>query len=122
MANTGQNMGSQSASEVKDRAKEMAGNVVSAVGERVEEATSSVGGGMQSLAGTIRERAPQGGMMGTAASSVAGALESGGRYLQEHDLRDIGNDVSNFIRRNPIPAVLISMGIGFLLARATRRS
>jgi hypothetical protein len=61
-------------------------------------------------------------MMGSAASSVAGALETGGRYLQEHDLSDIGNHVVGLIRRNPVPAVLISMGIGFLLARATTRS
>jgi hypothetical protein len=93
----------------------------SAVSDRVEGAASSVGSGMQSLAGTIRDRAPQGGLMGSAASRVAGALETGGRYLQEHDLRDIGSDVTNLIRRNPIPAVLISLGIGYLLARATRR-
>jgi hypothetical protein len=59
-------------------------------------------------------------MMGSAASSVAGALETGGRYLQEHDLGDIGKEVIQLVRRNPIPAVLISMGIGYLLARATR--
>ena len=28
--------------------------------------------------------------------------------------------MTNMIRRNPIPAVLIGIGIGFLLARATR--
>jgi hypothetical protein len=145
----GQHSAGQAASELKDRAKETAGGVAqqaretassmadkaretaasaartaggvaSAVGDRVEDAASAVGSGMQSLAGTIRERAPQGGMMGTAASSVAGALESSGRYLKEHDLGDVGNDVLNLIRRNPIPAVLLSMGIGYLIARATR--
>jgi hypothetical protein len=75
---------------------------------------------MQSLAGTIREKAPQEGMMGHAASSVAGALESGGRYLQEEGLSGMGRDISSLIRRNPIPAVLIGVGIGYLIARATR--
>jgi hypothetical protein len=97
-----------------------AGNVASNLGERADEATTSVGSGMQSLAGSIRGSAPQGGVMGTAASKVADALESSGRYLQEHGVRDIGNDLANLIRRNPIPSLLVGIGIGYLIARATR--
>jgi hypothetical protein len=59
-------------------------------------------------------------MMGTAASRVADTLETGGRYLQEHGLSGIGDDFSNLIRRNPIPAVLVGIGVGFLLARSLR--
>jgi hypothetical protein len=83
----------QTTDELKEQVKETIGNIASAVGDRVEKA----------------------------ASSVAGALETGGRYLQEHDLSDVSNDLVNLIRHNPIPAVLISMGIGYLLARALRR-
>jgi hypothetical protein len=111
------------ASQARDTASSVvrtAGNVASNLSERAGDATSSVGGGMKSLAGTLRDTAPQGGMMGTAATSVADALETGGRYLQEHGLGDIGQDVVNLIRRNPIPAVLVGFGIGFLFARATR--
>jgi len=32
----------------------------------------------------------------------------------------MGDDITNMIRRNPIPALLVGIGIGFLLARATR--
>jgi hypothetical protein len=117
----------EAASSLTDKARDTASsvartasNVASNLGERADDATSSVGGGMKSLAGTLREKAPHGGMMGTAASGVADALETGGRYLQEHGLGDIGHDVVNLIRRNPIPAVLVGFGIGFLFARATR--
>jgi phage-related protein len=123
LADKAKDTASSVASQARDAASSVArtaGNVASSLGERADDATSSVGGGMKTLAGTLREKAPQGGMMGTAASSVADALETGGRYLQEHGLSDIGSDMVNLIRRNPIPAVLVGFGIGFLFARATR--
>ncbi|MCC6416811.1 MAG: hypothetical protein IT429_01030 [Gemmataceae bacterium] len=106
----------EAASNVADRAKGM----VSAAGEKADSAVSSVGRGMESLAGTIRDKAPQGGALGGAASSVAGALDSTGRYLEEQGLSGVGADVTNLIRRNPIPALLVGVGLGFLLARLTR--
>jgi hypothetical protein len=80
----------------------------------------AVGSGMESLAGTIRQHAPDSGMLGTASQKVARGLESGGRYLQEEGLRGIGEDLTNLIRRNPIPALLIGLGLGFLIGRALR--
>jgi len=116
------------AANVSDKVKEAAasavhkaGDVASNVGHKAEEATAAVGGGMRSLAGTIRESAPQGGMAGAVSSNVAGSLESGGRYLQEHGLRGIGEDLTNLIRRNPLPALFLGIGLGFMIARATRR-
>lgn len=106
----------QAASTVADKAR----NVASAVGEKAESATHSVGRGMESLAGTIRDRGPQSGFLGGAASGVASALDSSGRYLEEQGLSGIGEDLTNLIRRNPIPALLIGVGLGFLLARMTR--
>jgi hypothetical protein len=107
----------QAAGAVADKAKDVA----SAVGDKAESAVSAVGGGMQSLAGTIREKGPHGGVLGGAASGVAGALDSSGHYLQEQGLRGMAEDLTNLIRRNPIPAVLAGIGLGFLLARLTRR-
>jgi hypothetical protein len=115
------------ASSVADKAREAASSVAgtasglaSSAGHKIEDATSAVGSGMKSLAGTIREKAPHSGMMGSASSSVAEGLESGGRYLQEHGLGGIAEDVTNLVRRNPIPALFVGIGLGFLLARATR--
>ena len=99
---------------------EKAGEAATYLGKKADDATSAVGGGMKSLAGTIREKMPREGVLGTAGGAVAGTLESGGAYLQDHGLSGVGEDVTGLIRRNPIPAVLIGIGIGFLLARATR--
>jgi len=90
------------------------------VGEKAEQASCAVGRGMESLGGTIREKTPAEGMIHKAGEAVAETLETGGRYLEEHKLREIGDDLTNLIRRNPIPALLLGVGVGFLLARAIR--
>lgn len=87
-------------------------------GQRADQAASGVGERLESLAEGIREKAPQGGMAGQASSAVADKIERTGRYLEEHGLQDIADDLTDVIRRNPIPAVLIGIGIGFLLGRA----
>ena len=83
---------------------------VAAVGERIG-----------SLADVIREKAPHEGAMGTAATAVAEKLDVAGSYLQEKDLNHVLGDVSGIIRRYPVPSLLIGLGIGYLLARTTRR-
>jgi hypothetical protein len=110
-----------------DKAKQVAGNVAetakdvaSNVGEKVDSGVSAVGRGMESLAGTIRDKGPSSGFFGGAASGVASALDTTGEYLEEQGLSGMAEDVTNLIRRNPIPAMLIGIGLGFLLARVTR--
>jgi hypothetical protein len=109
-----------SARDMASTATKKAGEAASYVGQRAEDATSAVGGGMKNLAGTIRENAPREGVLGSASSAVASTLESSGRYLQEHGLSGVGEDLTNMVRRNPVPALLMAVGIGFLIARATR--
>jgi hypothetical protein len=77
---------------------------------------------LQSLAGTIREKLPQGGVIGGATSTLASGLENTGRYLQQEGLTGMTDDVTNLIRRNPLPAMLLGIGLGFVLARAITRS
>jgi len=105
------------ASSAAQRAQEVAGNL----GQRAEDALSTVGERMSGLADTIRDRAPQEGVLGTAAGSVASGLETGGRYLQEHGFGDMADDLSSMIRSNPIPSLLVGFGVGFLVGMALRR-
>lgn len=128
MASSAAHTAGQAVSGAAQRAKDMASSaaqsatdVASNVGHRAEETTSTVGGGMRSLAGTLRENLPHEGMMGSATSAVADTLERGGRYLEEEGLRGLGEDLTNLVRRNPIPALLLGIGIGFLIGRSLRR-
>jgi len=85
-----------------------------------QEAIAAVPGQMKNLAGQIRQQVPQGGTLGTAAHSVAGTLESGATYLQEHDVCDMAKDLEGVVRDHPIPALLAGIGVGFLLGRTLR--
>ena len=107
------------AKDVASTVGEKAKNVASAVGDRADSAVSSVGSGMQSVADTVRDKGPQSGMLGKATEGVASGLENSGRYLEEHGLSGMADDLTNLIRRNPVPALLIGVGIGFVLARLT---
>jgi hypothetical protein len=114
------NLGQQArdaASTAAGKARELAGQA----GDKAEETMHNVGQGMSSLAGTIRQNAPHSGMLGSAAGSVAEQLDAGGRYLREHDLGDIGEELSSVVRRYPIPSLLCVFGVGFLMGGALRR-
>lgn len=115
-APSGGAMVSDAASTALEKAKEGA----TFLGKKAEDAASIVGGGMKSLAGTLREKSPQGGMFGSAGSAIADTLENTGGYLQTEGLSGIGEDLTGVIRRSPLPAVLVSLSIGFLLGRALR--
>jgi len=115
------------AGQAYDKAKDtassvghMVGNAASSVGQSADNLTSSAGTQLKNLGDTIREKAPHEGMMGSASQAVANTLRDGGRYLEEAGLSGIGEDLTTLIRRNPVPAVLVGIGIGFLMGRMLR--
>ena len=107
----------QAASSATSKAQELA----STASKRVDEATAALGERVRSAGSTLRERGPHDGMLGTATGTVADSLERTGRYIQEEGILGMAEDVTELIRRNPIPAVLVGVGIGFMLAKLLRR-
>jgi len=109
----------EAAAYVGHRAEEAAGYAAQKSGESMSKA----GAGLRSLGGTVRESGPESGMAHGATSAVADTLESTGRYLEEQGAQEMVEDLTNLIRRNPIPALLIGVGAGYLLGKAmTSRS
>jgi hypothetical protein len=113
------------ASSAMDKTREVASNVAdkardaaSTVGRKADDVAGKVGGGLESAAGAVRDHGPQSGMLGTAAGKVADTLEGTGRYLREEGVTGMAEDLTDLIRRNPIPALLLGLGVGYLLARA----
>ena len=113
---------------VRDKAEDVAGDVKeratqvgSQVAERADAATTTVGERMTDAAETIRQKAPASGPHAEAADTAADTLQRAGSYLQEQDLSDMRADLEGLIRRHPVEALLIGFGIGYLLARGTRR-
>jgi len=105
------------ATNLADKAQDFLANA----GDRTEEALSGVGQRISSWGGQLRQNAPHEGVLGTAASSVAGQLEAGGRYLQHHGFEDMTKDISGVIRNYPIQSLLVAFGIGCFCGMASRR-
>jgi len=105
--------GRDMAQTAADKAREMG----TAVRDRVESGVTSVGSSIRSAADTIREHVPEGGMLGSAASQLTGTLENTGRYLEERGVSGAAEDLTTLIRRNPVPSVLIGIGLGILLGQ-----
>jgi len=123
VANQASDMASKAgdmASKVANQASDVASKVVNKVGDTAESATTSVGSSLQSAAGALRENLPNRGMLGTATETVANTLESSGKYLEDKGLSGMSEDIAGVIKRYPIPAVLLALGLGFLIARSTR--
>jgi len=117
------------ASSAADKARDVAGSAAqtarsaaSAVGQKAEDLTERLGSSVASLGDTVRQHAPREGTLGHAAGAVADSLESGGRYIQREGLTGMADDLTTLIKNNPLPAVLLGVGLGFLLARMVSRS
>jgi len=110
----------QKASELASTATQKAGELASAAGHRADDAVGAVGSGARSLADTVRKQGPHEGMLGTATEKVASGLEQAGKYIEDKQLSGMADDVGSMIKAHPIPAVMIALGVGFLLGRALR--
>jgi methyl-accepting chemotaxis protein len=109
------------AEDVADDVRDKAQQVGSQVADKADAATTTVGDKMTDVAQTIRQKAPVSGPMADAADTAADTLQRAGTYLQQQDLNDMRADLEGIIRRHPIESLLIGLGIGYLLARSTRR-
>jgi ElaB/YqjD/DUF883 family membrane-anchored ribosome-binding protein len=108
---------SHAASAVGQAVTQKAGDVASAVGHKAEDATAAVGHGMQTAADKVREISPSEGMLGSASRGMADAIDSAGKYVEDRNLSGMMEDMTNLIKRNPIPALLLGLGVGFLIGR-----
>jgi len=107
----------QQNADARATAEEMAASAA----DKAAQSMSAVGEKIGSLADVIRDKAPHEGAMGSAATTVANKLEAAGSYLQEKKVDHMVGDLTSMIRRYPIPALLIGLGLGYLLAGRTRR-
>lgn len=98
---------------------EKAENVASTLTDKADEAAAATGRGIESVANQIRSYTSDSGMVGAATNKIADGLESGGMYLKEQGVSGLTGDVTKLVRSNPITSLLVGVGVGFLLARAT---
>jgi ElaB/YqjD/DUF883 family membrane-anchored ribosome-binding protein len=118
----------EAGSEVVEKAQEtlhsvgaVASNALPAVGQVIgqtaDKVTAAAGGRLKDLGETVARKAPKDGLLGNASQTVAQGLEQGGDYLSREGLSGAAGDLTELIRRHPLPAVLLGLGVGFLMGR-----
>ena len=120
VADKAKDLASSAAHSVGDAASNLghkASDAATNFGHKTDDAVGSVGGSLKNFAGTVREQGPHEGMMGTATSSVADALESSGKYIEHEKLSGMANDFASMLKGNPLLAIGIGFGLGFMLAQ-----
>jgi len=115
------NKAKDTAADAMNKVKQTATSFGETAGKKASDVTSAVAGGMRNLGEKIRENMPTEGYLGQATKGVACGLEEGGKYLANEGLSGLAEDVGDVIKRNPLPAVLAGLGLGFLIGRTLRR-
>jgi len=85
-----------------------------------QDIRNSIASGASSVADTIKEKIPTE-ALSTAASKVADTVSQSSRYIAKHNLGEMGEDFTIFIRKNPASSVLLGIGVGLLLGTALAR-
>jgi len=109
-------MASHAASDVGTMASQAACNV----GKQADELTANCGHNIESFGDTIRKNTPSSGYLGAASRAVADTVKESGHYIEEHKLSGMAADVVSVIKKNPLPAVCIALGLGWFLGRQLR--
>lgn len=107
-------------SRVMSDSSVIASQTVRDLGGKADQLASNAGVGLQGLGDMISKNSPQVGVLKDASDALAGFVNEGGEYLQEAKLSGVTEDVSHVIRRNPIPSVLIALGVGWFIGRALK--
>ena len=76
---------------------------------------------MQGLGDKLSKNTPHAGVLGNVSQSVASTVKEGGEYLEDAKLSGMTADIVRVIRRYPIPAALIGIGLGWFAWRKLKR-
>jgi hypothetical protein len=93
--------------------------------DRSAGVTATMTGAAQDVASRVAETAGTAAataqeMAGSAATAVTDTAAGVGAYVQEKGLQGLSGDLTDLIRRYPVPALLVGLGIGFVLGRSVR--
>ncbi len=98
----------------------MASQAACDVGKKADNLTANAGVGIQQWGDRLSKNTPHEGVLGSASQAFAKTIKEGGEYLEDAKLSGITEDLAQLVRRNPIPAVLIALGLGWFVAHKLR--
>lgn len=95
----------------------MASQAAASAGRQADDLASRAGAGMRTFADRLANNAPQQGPLGDASRTAAQALRESGQYVESAKLSGMAEDIADLVRRNPLPAVLMAVGLGWFIGR-----
>jgi uncharacterized protein YjbJ (UPF0337 family) len=88
---------------------------VSRVIETAQETAHNVASSLAETAGEVKTQAQT--AASTAATAVADTVAGAASSIRETSVQDLAGNLTDLIRRHPIPSLLIGLGVGFVLAQ-----
>ncbi len=109
------NAASDAAKQAADKAANLGRDTVN----KLDASREPVAQGFQRTADVIRSHAPD--AVADQAHSAADAMEDAAGYIRTRDLRGMGSDLTDAVRKNPGPSLIAAVAVGFLLGLTMRR-
>lgn len=104
--------------------KGKAAEVGQKVADTIDENRGAAASGLESAAGTLRDRAdtlPGGERVANAAHATANAVGVAADYVRDNDFKAMVADVQTLVKNNPGASLLTAAALGFLIARTFSR-
>jgi uncharacterized protein YjbJ (UPF0337 family) len=95
----------------RERAQQEVDRRLQEHGQKPSGVTARVTGAAQEAASRVTETA-------ATAAAVTDTAAGAGTYLQDRGVEGLSEDLTGLIRRHPVPALLIGLGIGYVLGRS----
>jgi len=116
---------SEKAAEVKEKVAEFGRKTV----DNIDESRQSAAGAFDQAAAKLHSGGEQlSDVAHTAADRISGAahvtaekVQAAADYIRETNLKDMGEDLKDVVKRHPGPALAVAAVLGFLVARSFRR-
>ncbi len=98
-------------------AEQLTSQALTMVAREIDQLAARAGSGIHEFGNRLEQNLPHNGALGTASRAIAGAVQGSGEYLEDQKLSGMARDLTGLIRRNPIPVIIISIGLGWFIAR-----
>lgn len=113
--------------QVADTAKDTVSKATETAKQQADTQLSKVGDGLERFAETLHQtsgnlRQQDQGMVAGYVDKAASQVERASDYLRVSTFNDIIDDVQSYARREPVVAISVAVGIGFLAARLLKAS
>jgi hypothetical protein len=109
---------------MKHRVQEAASRLSRSAAEAVDAKRSTAAARLQSTAESLRSashRLPGGPKVQEFAARTADGLDRTGRYLRDHQARDMWFDIQEGAKARPVPFLVGALALGFVAGRMMRR-